>query len=307
MIYGIKQIEKQFPGFEARFCDAVLFDMREIFLSHSMDKLEGEDKLKEFSDSISGDYWDLMRPPSEKMYLIVGKKPVTFNRDTKMKLYNQHVSTEYALEFGEVTEDTINIDRVYISDFYHKEGKCFVSKYKDIHLHRRHVRLLHPESGREIQTVFTLDRAIVEVASNGWIKSMFGKHSNPSLANYRGRQMIIEKSNEDLGNLYLDVKIALFYLNIRNIKQRTEAIPGLRGYYFPERWGREYKVLSLSQTLTEHSPGPDLPPGYHVRGHFQRGHFKRKKTGVYWWNPHWRGDFSKGIVMKDYKVKAAEG
>lgn len=124
--------------------------------------------------------------------------------------------------------------------------------------------------------------------------------NNKSGATIEALQMI---TKDDLSVFTPDIKAALFYLNVRNIKQKIAYVSQHRGFYFPKAWGREYKVLSLSQTLTEHSPGPDLPPGYHVRGHFQRGHFKRKPHGVYWWNPHWRGDFSKGIVMKDYKAK----
>ena len=39
-----------------------------------------------------------------------------------------------------------------------------------------------------------------------------------------------------------------------------------------------------------------------MRGHFVRGHFKTRKSGVYFWHPHARGDFSRGMVIKDYEL-----
>lgn len=39
-----------------------------------------------------------------------------------------------------------------------------------------------------------------------------------------------------------------------------------------------------------------------MRGHFCRGHFKKRKTGIYFWHPHARGDFSRGTVTKDYAL-----
>ena len=53
-------------------------------------------------------------------------------------------------------------------------------------------------------------------------------------------------------------------------------------------------------------------PGHHVRVHLCRGHFKLytteaplfgKYTGLYWWQPHVRGQNKNGIVMKDYEIK----
>lgn len=35
-----------------------------------------------------------------------------------------------------------------------------------------------------------------------------------------------------------------------------------------------------------------------ARMHVVRGHFKIRKSGVYWWRPHWRGDEHKGVVAR---------
>jgi hypothetical protein len=39
-----------------------------------------------------------------------------------------------------------------------------------------------------------------------------------------------------------------------------------------------------------------------LRAHFVRGHFKHRKTGLYFWRPHQRGQMSIGSVTKDYEV-----
>jgi len=39
-----------------------------------------------------------------------------------------------------------------------------------------------------------------------------------------------------------------------------------------------------------------------IRGHFVRGHYKVRKSGIYWWSPHKRGDFALGKIEKDYQV-----
>lgn len=42
--------------------------------------------------------------------------------------------------------------------------------------------------------------------------------------------------------------------------------------------------------------------GASLRAHFVRGHWKVRKSGIFFWSPHVRGDADKGIVDKDYKV-----
>lgn len=57
----------------------------------------------------------------------------------------------------------------------------------------------------------------------------------------------------------------------------------------------------------------DEPTGEHNRIHFCRGHFKEytadaplfgRITGLWWWQPHVRGQNKDGIVMKDYEIEA---
>lgn len=39
-----------------------------------------------------------------------------------------------------------------------------------------------------------------------------------------------------------------------------------------------------------------------IRGHFVSGHWKVRRTGIFFWHPHARGDFKRGAVSKDYEV-----
>lgn len=44
--------------------------------------------------------------------------------------------------------------------------------------------------------------------------------------------------------------------------------------------------------------------GAELRAHLCRGHFKIRKTGVYWWSPHIRGNATLGRVDKSWRVTA---
>ncbi len=39
-----------------------------------------------------------------------------------------------------------------------------------------------------------------------------------------------------------------------------------------------------------------------LRAHFVRGHFKQRKSGLYWWSMHRRGNPERGEIEKDYEV-----
>lgn len=39
-----------------------------------------------------------------------------------------------------------------------------------------------------------------------------------------------------------------------------------------------------------------------IRAHLVRGHFKVRKSGIFWWSPHLRGDPRAGFADKDYSV-----
>ena len=281
MIFGIKQIEKQFPGFEALFTGGSVFDMREVFKKYQL-SAGFDEELKSFYEEISDNYWDIIKPPTEKMYIIVG--------DNK-GLENERFYTEYAC--GIKKEKDILFCTPIVHEFFkqYSKGLAFNMGIVLISQNKNPLGTRHSITSTKEENMGIFRKMVL------------GKGGDDIFKDSMGYNNLLNMMKENVFGFVLSIVTSLFYLNIRNIKQRSEYISGMRSFYYPKTWGREYKVLSFSQTLIEQSPGPDFPPGYHVRGHFQRGHFKRKPKGVYWWNPHWRGDFSKGIVMKDYKFK----
>lgn len=67
----------------------------------------------------------------------------------------------------------------------------------------------------------------------------------------------------------------------------------------------EYKVLDIHREAIElNKPMSSVGTGSKKRQHMCKGHFKKRKTGVYWWNPQVRGSKELGVVKKDYKIIA---
>ncbi len=77
-----------------------------------------------------------------------------------------------------------------------------------------------------------------------------------------------------------------------------------------------YKILEVVKGKPKTKNAGSVPWDYKspeaVRFHLCRGHFKTftderplfgKYSGTFWWNPQSRGDRSKGVVEKDYRVK----
>lgn len=73
----------------------------------------------------------------------------------------------------------------------------------------------------------------------------------------------------------------------------------------------DYYVLNVTTPSRQHGYRESTEPLSHNRLHLCRGHFKEyttdhplfgKFTGMYWWQPHVRGQNRNGIVVKDYNV-----
>jgi len=73
----------------------------------------------------------------------------------------------------------------------------------------------------------------------------------------------------------------------------------------------DYHVLNVVVPSRKQGYSEKTEPLSHNRVHLCRGHFKEytqehplfgKLTGLYWWQPHVRGQNKDGIVMKDYNV-----
>ena len=65
-----------------------------------------------------------------------------------------------------------------------------------------------------------------------------------------------------------------------------------------------FTLCEVSLTRTT-STGDDAAGegGVPKRLHMARGHFKVRKTGIFWWRDHWRGDPAQGSVDKRYVVR----
>lgn len=72
-----------------------------------------------------------------------------------------------------------------------------------------------------------------------------------------------------------------------------------------------YKTLEIKPLSKKELAGDNKSCGMHNRIHLCRGHFKEyteekplfgKCTGLYWWQPHVRGQNRDGVVMKDYEI-----
>jgi hypothetical protein len=64
----------------------------------------------------------------------------------------------------------------------------------------------------------------------------------------------------------------------------------------------EHKILKIAERQQRRVYGPDGARGDFtpMRGHIVRGHFKTRKTGIFFWHPFGRGDFTRGRITKDY-------
>ena len=112
------------------------------------------------------------------------------------------------------------------------------------------------------------------------------------------------------------VNLALLLLNTKNIVTQEHRPPAKLN---KKRVKKGKQPLFTYHTLRLQLPGKTKKgSGISETGdnttrlHLCRGHFKTytednplfgKLTGRYWWQPHARGDKTKGVVMKDYKVE----
>ena len=97
-------------------------------------------------------------------------------------------------------------------------------------------------------------------------------------------------------------------LNARNTVE-TQAVDYGKLNRSRTRRGRaplfEHKVLKIAHRQQQRiygvgGHGGDYAP---MRGHFVRGHFKTRSTGIYFWHPHARGSFERGVIEKTYEMR----
>ena len=105
----------------------------------------------------------------------------------------------------------------------------------------------------------------------------------------------------------------LFILTLLVTKNLTQQSPGVIDRRQNKARLRSGKPPLLTYTTVEldlsrasrHNSHAAVPgsSGIHQQFHFCRGHFKQRKTGLYWWSEHGRGDPRLGIKLHDrYEV-----
>ncbi|OPY69850.1 MAG: hypothetical protein A4E63_01763 [Syntrophorhabdus sp. PtaU1.Bin050] len=131
-----------------------------------------------------------------------------------------------------------------------------------------------------------------------------------------------DQADEDLENLVLaHASIAdtfMLLLNCKNVAAEQIKAPEALNKKRRKNGKQEifdYHVLNVVVPSTKQGYREQSEPLSHVRVHLCRGHFKEytqehplfgKLTGLYWWQPHVRGQNKEGIVMKDYAIKTKE-
>jgi hypothetical protein len=127
-------------------------------------------------------------------------------------------------------------------------------------------------------------------------------------------KMLKTMAEEDRGEFTI-LSSFLLLLNCKNIAPIIIS-PSRKINSCRRRKGKQelftYKTLQIKLPGTKQDRGESQPTGDHNRIHFCRGHFKEytedqplfgKITGLWWWQPHVRGQNRDGIVLKDYQIK----
>lgn len=95
-------------------------------------------------------------------------------------------------------------------------------------------------------------------------------------------------------------------MNARNAVE-AEPVDRTRINHQRRRQGKfelfEHKVLKIASRVRARVPRGVRPHDYTpMRQHFCRGHFKARKSGVFFWHPHLRGDPARGEISKEYQL-----
>lgn len=109
----------------------------------------------------------------------------------------------------------------------------------------------------------------------------------------------------------------LLLLNCKNISSQRTYLSKKRAGECRRRGLPAFSYHTLHIQVPRRAAARVTPggPSNPVRLHLCRGHFKHytaeapllgKHTGLYWWQPHVRGQNKNGIVMKDYIIETAD-
>ena len=120
--------------------------------------------------------------------------------------------------------------------------------------------------------------------------------TNPGMANF---------TDDVCGELPF-VEAFIIMLNSKNILDRIpEDFAKLNKARTKQRKAplREFTTTKLRLTRTSINRANAAGIGHsEIRAHICRGHFKTRKSGVYWWSPHFRGNKNTSVTRKNYEV-----
>lgn len=115
-----------------------------------------------------------------------------------------------------------------------------------------------------------------------------------------GTQAMLDDVREEIG----PVIAMLILLNARNGVERTSVTHSPKLQKARAKNGKpplvEYSTVEmrLSRALREAQKSGMTHAA--AKGHIVLGHFKVRKSGVFWWNSHLRGDFGAGEIKRDH-------
>lgn len=235
-----------------------------------------------------------------------------FDADSTKAVWNSTKSGEAGQEFFECRETAIKMPYKYMW-----------FDYNDALLKKRlAVMVLHyspeelPVAALDQYELFAFEKLN---PSSPWTmarKIVFVKKGE--IEEYTSTPTANEYDDSMIGYCGTLVHKSIMLLNCKNIVTEIIKAPGALNKKRRKNGKQEifdYHVLNVTVPGKKQGYREQSEPLSHVRVHLCRGHFKEytkdhplfgKLTGLYWWQPHVRGQNKDGIVMKDYEIKTEE-
>jgi hypothetical protein len=163
----------------------------------------------------------------------------------------------------------------------------------------------------------------IDTTHPGWLKAsvdvrkVMASHVCPDMADYgfeRAPPGIIEdewyKLITDLARADWAGEVAYWFsviglLNARNVAE-NETVDNTKHNRLRAKHGKRplasHTIVKISQRLHGLMRQASGGKNENLPAHMVRGHFKRRRTGIFFWHPHMRGDPSKGHTTKTYQM-----
>jgi len=118
---------------------------------------------------------------------------------------------------------------------------------------------------------------------------------------------LAEYAIEDWGGEVRFMIAALGLLNTRNVVE-MQRIDNEKMNVKRQRHGKRplfsHNIIKVRPSIVVWRNAGNSESGHRdLRLHFVQGHFKRRKSGMFWWSMHTRGNIASGMVSKDYELE----